>query len=233
MTPPDDPLEPLRKTISIAVVEDDAASRRSVVAAIGQAPDMVVAWEASSLEEGVRKLDQPVDVLLLDLGLPDGSGLDLIAKTLEAHPACLIMVSTVFGDEKNLFEAIGAGALGYMLKDVSSQDLVREIRNLYDGGSPINPMLARKLLLNQTRNPTPRAAAPSERPKEADEIGLSPRESEVLQWVAKGHTLDEVAVKLGITRHTARSFIRRIYQKLNVNTRAEAVKRAFEQGLLR
>ena len=182
------------------------------------------------------RIGEPLDVLLVDLGLPDGTGLDLISDMREAQPSCQVMVSTMFGDDANLMAAITAGALGYLLKDVRADDVVQEIRNLHAGGSPINPMMARKLLQRQTLVPpmpaTPLAPDGEPQPDGRKTLGLSLRETEVLQLVARGYVLEEVAGRMGITRHTARSFVRRIYQKLQVRTRVEAVRLAIAHGLL-
>src|SRR3989344_999799 len=130
----------------------------------------------------------PLDVLLLDLGLPDGSGLDVLAALRARWPQAAAMVSTIFGDEVHVLDAIAAGAMGYLLKDLPATAVVDEVRSLHAGGSPINPM------------------------------------------VARGHTLDEVARAMGVSRHTVRTFVRRVYAKLQVTTQAEAVSAAARQG---
>ncbi len=160
-------------------------------------------------------------MLLVDLGLPDGTGLDVIAAARAALPGCAVMVSTIFGDETHVLRAIEAGAMGYVLKDLSAAELVAEIRSLHAGGSPINPMVARKLLLRQA------AQAPAHPP-----APLSAREAEVLRLVARGYTADEVAAALGVSPHTVQTFVRRIYTKLQVGSRAEAVREGQRQGWL-
>lgn len=217
------------------MVEDDTACRHALTQAILSSGDMHLVWQAATLADARARIAQPIDVLLVDLGLPDGSGLDLIREIRETQPTCQVMVSTMFGDDANLMAAITAGALGYLLKDVSAGEVIGEIRNLHAGGSPINPMMARKLLQGQTFAPTPPAPQATEDEPEPDGrkvLRLSLRETEVLQLVARGYVLEEVATRMGITRHTARSFVRRIYQKLQVNTRVEAVRLAIAHGLV-
>jgi DNA-binding NarL/FixJ family response regulator len=218
----------------VAVLEDDFECRQALAAAIEGSPDMHLAWQAATLAEARQTIEVPIDVLLVDLGLPDGSGLDLITHLRVAQPGCAVMVSTMFGDDDHLLAAVHAGALGYLLKDVSAEEVVEEIRSLHAGGSPINPMMARKLLQYRGSVPAGAGASKPALPAVADkpEFRLSAREAEALQLVARGYILDEVAAQMGITRHTARSFVRRIYEKLQVNNRVEAVQMAIRHGLL-
>lgn len=214
--------------IRVAVVEDDAACRIALVAALNAAADMRLLWALAGRAEALAALNVPgaeaPDVLLVDLGLPDGNGLEVIAAARARWPRVAPMVSTIFGDETNVLQAIEAGALGYLLKDLPAHAVVDEVRHLHAGGSPISPMVARKLLLlRQT------SAMPAPVTAEA-ETALSAREVEVLRLVARGHTLDEVALALGVSRHTVRSFVRRLYAKLQVKTRAQAVHVGLRQG---
>ena len=127
--------------------------------------------------------------------------------------------------------AIAAGAMGYLLKDLPATAVVDEVRSLHAGGSPINPMVARKLLLLRQTQPALAAAPP---PAPGAGLGASAppsaREAELLRLVARGHTLDEVARAMGVSRHTVRTFVRRVYAKLQVTTQAEAVSAAARQG---
>ena len=222
--------------IRLAVVEDDAACRLALVRAVTAADGLVMVWTAASRAEALAQLRSQspgaaLDVLLVDLGLPDGSGLDVIAAARAAQPACAVMVSTIFGDEDNVLRSIEAGAMGYLLKDLSAKALVDEIRSLHAGGSPINPMVARKLLMRAAAGASP-APAQAQVPQGSDGPLLSAREAEVLRLVARGYTADEVAGAMGVSRHTVRSFVRRIYAKLQVGNRAEAVREGARQGWL-
>ena len=173
---------------------------------------------------------------LVDLGLPDGSGLDVIAAARTRWPGVAPMVSTIFGDEEHVLAAIEAGAMGYLLKDATPEVVVQEVRSLHAGGSPINPLVARKLLLHARQNgaaPQVDAGPAATGLRLADEARvLSAREQEVLRLVSRGHTLAEVAQVLSVSPHTARTFVRRIYAKLQVKSRGEAVRVAAHQGLL-
>ncbi|KAB2897012.1 MAG: response regulator transcription factor [Burkholderiaceae bacterium] len=213
--------------LRVGVVEDDAASRETFVAMIGAQPDLALAMVAASRAEALALLPEaPMDVLLVDLGLPDGSGLDVIRATRARWPGCSVLVSTIFGDESHVLRSIEAGAMGYLLKDVSADELAQEIRNLHAGGSPISPMVARKILMRAV------AAPPLPVPLPELAVALSAREREVLQLVSKGFTTDEAAAALGVSGTTVLTFVRRIYAKLQVNTRAEAIAVAHQRGLL-
>jgi len=225
-----------QETIRVAVVEDHGACRTALAHALQAAPDMRVQWLAASRAEALERLrdDLPLDVLLLDLGLPDGSGLDVLAALRRRWPQAAAMVSTIFGDEAHVLGAIEAGAMGYLLKDLPPQAVLQEVRSLHAGGSPINPLVARKLLLRavspgQASGAVPLPAQPA---AAAPDAAPSAREAELLRMVARGHTLDEVAQAMGVSRHTVRTFVRRVYAKLQVSTRAEAVSAALRQGWL-
>ena len=220
------------------MVEDDAACRIALVAALNAAPDMRLLWAAATRAEALAALGdrmaQAPDVLLVDLGLPDGSGLDVIAAARTRWPGVAPMVSTIFGDEEHVLAAIEAGAMGYLLKDATPEAVIGEVRSLHAGGSPINPLVARKLLLHAQRGGAPAAdVAEAIEAAAGDELpSLSARELEVLRLVSRGHTLAEVAQALAVSPHTARTFVRRIYAKLQVKSRGEAVRVAAHQGLL-
>jgi len=224
--PSDNLPAPWPAPLRVGVVEDDAASREAFVAMIGAQPDLALAMAAASRAEALALLPAaPMDVLLVDLGLPDGSGLDVIRATRAQWPQCSVLVSTIFGDEAHVLRSIEAGAMGYLLKDVSAAELAQEIRSLHAGGSPISPMVARKILMRAAAT-----AAPAPLPEPA--MALSAREREVLQLVSKGFTTDEAAAALGISGTTVLTFVRRIYAKLQVSTRAEAIAVAHQRGLL-
>lgn len=213
--------------LRVGVVEDDAASRETFIAMIGAQPDLALAMVAASRAEALAQLPQaPMDVLLVDLGLPDGSGLDVIRATRAQWPGCSVLVSTIFGDEAHVLRSIEAGAMGYLLKDLSPGAVVDEVRSLHAGGSPINPMVARKLLLRQAQPAV--ARLPPAGP--VADVAPSAREAELLRMVARGHTLDEVARAMGVSRHTVRTFVRRVYAKLQVTSQAEAVSAAARKG---
>ncbi|HUL63990.1 MAG TPA: response regulator transcription factor [Burkholderiaceae bacterium] len=216
------------KGITILLVEDDAKFRDAFVHAIDAAPDLRLVGAASTAAEGLRLMDEcRPDVLLVDLGLPDRPGLDLIRHAVRHLPDCDIMVVTVFGDEKHVIESIEAGATGYLHKDSLPRDFVEQIRLLHGGASPISPVIARQIL---TRFQPPRRAA---RNGDSSTPTLSEREHEVLALVTKGFTYDEIAKLLAVSTHTVMTYVKRIYRKLEVRSKTEAVYEARKMGLLR
>lgn len=221
-----------RPPIRVALVEDDVSFRNAVVSAIESAPDMELSAVASNRSEGLQLLEgEPPDVLLVDLGLPDGSGIDVIRAAHERWPQCNTMVSTAFGDELHVMQSLEAGAVGYLLKDSAPERLVLEIRNLYAGGSPISPLIARQIL---TRFRPPAASTAPSGPAEskASRAALSAREAEVLELITKGFSTSEIAALMSVSQHTVLTYVRRIYSKLEVNSRTEAIYEARSQGLL-
>lgn len=219
------------RKIRVALVEDDVDYQSAFVAAVAACEDMVLVGMASTRSEGLRLLqDQPADVLVVDLGLPDGSGSDVIRGALERWPDCGVMVSTVFGDEAHVMTSIEAGAAGYLLKDSDPKNMMDEIRSLNAGGSPISPLIARKVLMRFRQGTAPRPSADLD--ARGQTAQLSAREKEVLDLITKGFTADEIAGLMQVSRHTVLTFVRRIYSKLKVNSKAEAIYEARNQGLL-
>jgi DNA-binding NarL/FixJ family response regulator len=222
---------PERPPIRVALVEDDESFRNAVVAAIESAPDLVLSAVASNRAQGLRLLEgEPADVLLVDLGLPDGSGIDVIRAANTRWPKCSTMVSTAFGDEMHVMQSLEAGAVGYLLKDSAPERLVLEIRSLQAGGSPISPLIARQVL-TRFRPSMPTTPAGSAGPA-ARRAVLSARETEVLELITKGFSSGEIAALMSVSQHTVLTYVRRIYSKLEVNSRTEAIYEARSQGLL-
>jgi DNA-binding NarL/FixJ family response regulator len=218
--------------IRVALVEDDVEFHSSLRNAVGAAPDMTLLWIASTRAQGLRALaDGVVDVLIVDLGLPDGSGIDVIRAAHLKWPECGIMVNTAFGDEMHVMNSIEAGAAGYLLKDSSADSVAAEIRSIHHGGSPISPLIARQILM-RFQNPEKPVAPLRAQAAESARAVLSPREREVLAFITKGFTSDEIAGLMSVSRHTVLTFVRRIYKKLVVSSKAEAIYEARLQGLL-
>jgi len=218
--------------ISIIIVEDEPEFRRRFVQIIENEPSMKLVGVGANKREAQAIIDrESFDVMLIDLGLPDGSGIDLIRETARAHPQTDIMVISVFGDEGHVLASIEAGATGYILKDSLPEEFVGLIRQLRAGGSPISPVIARQLL-KRFRPAAPEPAASGASPPAAAEAGLSPRETEVLSLIAKGFNFAEIARLLTVSPHTITAHVKKIYQKLAVHSRGEAVYEATRMGLL-
>lgn len=217
--------------IRVILVEDDVTFQQALRHTFSTAPDMLLVAVLSTRVEGLNILEHaPVDVLLVDLGLPDGSGIDVIRAAHAKWPDCNIMVSTVFGDEMHVMQSLEAGATGYLLKDSSTASIAAEIRSLHQGGSPISPLIARQILMRfrqQDTTPPLRATSPN-----APRARLSAREQQVLEYITKGFNSEEIAGLMCVSRHTVLTFVRRIYKKLEVSSKTEAIYEARNQGLL-
>jgi len=212
--------------IHVASLEDDQVLAERYAELIRSAADMELVWSASSLAAARAALARRVpDVLLVDLGLPDGSGLEIIRHLRTHHPESESMVVSIFGDEANVVAAIEAGASGYLLKDMLAEPFLNTIRELRAGGSPISPSIAR-ILLTRARAPGTPAVS------NAEGTTLAERETEILGLVAKGFNFGEVGRLLNISTNTVRTHIYRIYRKLSVHSRGEAVFEAQKLGLL-
>lgn len=210
---------------SIWLVEDDPRVRARLEGVLKAHPQLEFLGSAASLAAGRAALASRVpDVLLTDLGLPDGRGETLIDEVSRRHPEVRILVITVFADEQTVISALEAGASGYLMKDADDAALQLALSQLLDGGAPICPSIARHLLRRLRPEPTP-AADPS--------VHLTGREQEVLQLLAKGYIAKEVAELLSLSPHTVTAHVRSIYRKLAVRSRAEAIYEAVQMGLIR
>jgi len=212
---------------SVLVVEDDPAMRGHLESAIESDPGLALSASVGTVAEGLAALEAAPDVLLADLGLPDGTGLDVVRARRARNPDALSMVVTALGDERSVLAAIEAGACGYLLKDETTATIASSIHQLLDGGSPIHPAIAR-FVLRRLQPEAPEAS--SERDSTPH---LSAREHEVLTLVAKGFRFPEIAELFGVSAHTVRTHVRRIYRKLEVGSKGEAVYEAVQLGILR
>jgi DNA-binding NarL/FixJ family response regulator len=211
----------------ILIVEDDEPTRERLVRALAaHADELELAAAVGTCREALLALrrDAP-EVMLVDLALPDGNGIELIRAARALSSDILSMVVTVFGDEKSVLGAIEAGARGYLLKDAAAEGVGTAILQLLAGGSPITPAIAQHLILRFQESAPVEARAPGP--------VLSQREHEVLELVVKGFTFSEIAGLLGLSPHTVGTFVRRIYRKLEVRSRGEAVFEALQLGIVK
>lgn len=204
------------------VVDDLAGSREWLSRALTLAFEGIVVQQAATLAEAMALIEPPPPLALIDLGLPDGSGVRLIEalRTQPGHTLCI--VATVFDDDAHLFPALRAGADGYVLKDQSPEALAEMLGGIAAGQPPLSPSIARRLLRHFQPEPAPAA----------DDEALTVRETDVLRLVAKGLTVAEVAAMLDLSRHTVAGYLKAIYRKLSVSSRAEAALEATRRGLV-
>lgn len=211
--------------IKIAIIDDDVRLRAHFERTIEAAAELELEWSAGSLAEARENLATLPDVALVDLGLPDGHGSQLISE-MQAKGDVKVLVVTIFDDRQSVLKAIHSGADGYLVKESTGSEIVESIETLMDGGSPISAAAAIHLM-DLVKN------APDPEPQLHDsDVKLTPRETELLQLFAKGLTYREAAECLGISRHTVGDHIKSIYRKLAVTSRAEAVFEAYQNRLI-
>jgi len=210
---------------TVLIVEDDTSTREYFAEALRGDDWNYLVTLADSLEQGMQELRRVrPEVLLVDLGLPDGSGLELIRCAGELSKNVLILVISVFGDEQTVINAVEAGAQGYLLKSEAPEDLRESVRQILAGGAPISPGIASHLL---------RRFQGTLSEKSQDDTRLTPREQDVLELMVKGLPYQEAADALGLTRNTVASYVKNIYTKLHVNSRGEAVYEALSKGIVK
>ena len=229
----------------VLIVEDDTASRVFFESSVNSSPQLSCIASVSTVADARAVLSserEPIDVLLTDIGLPDGSGIDLIRFALATHPSCEALVISMFGDEDTVLKSIEAGALGYIHKDAAPENIAKTILEMKAGASPISPLVARQVLakyaaltnsVNTLQNePAISASVPLTHSNDAPVL-LSLREQEVLQLIARGFSYAEIAGLCSLSIHTVQSHVKNLYFKLGVHSRSEAVFEATQIGLLR
>ncbi len=196
------------------VIEDDAFIRELLVSWIEEAEGFVCVGEFPDAESAVAKMaDNNPDVALVDINLPGLSGIECVRTLKPRLPGTQFVMLTVYDDSAHIFDALAAGATGYLLKRTPREALITRLREVHSGGAPMSSDVARKVV-QSFRQPNPKMKA-------ADK--LSTRESEVLTLLAQGYLYKEIAGTMGVSVPTVNSFIRRIYEKLHINSRAQAV----------
>jgi DNA-binding NarL/FixJ family response regulator len=210
----------------IFLIEDDDPVRQRLARIIEDWERVRLVAACGTLAEAMRVIaEQEIDLLVTDLRLPDGNGIEAIRRLKAASPGAEAMVISVLADERTVLDAIEAGASGYLLKDAYAIDLIDAITDLMAGRSPISSSIARVLVR--------RLAGQEETGKtHIKQSDITSREMDILWGIAKGFTYDEIAARLGIARQTVPVHIRNIYRKLSVNNRSEAVFEARQRGLL-
>ena len=206
----------------ILIIEDNRYAREGWKAALESVPHYKITGAFSSCEDAFRS-DAPrqTDIALMDIGLPGMSGIDGVKYIAEHYPSCRVIMCTVYDDDQNIFEAICAGAIGYLLKKTSADDLVKSIRDAYEGGSPMTPNIARKVIASFQKTS---ARAPME---------LSEREMSVLNLLAQGKSYATIGQELFLSVDGVRYHIRHIYEKLQVKTRGAATAKGLKYGLIK
>ena len=217
--------------IRVLVVDDHALFRRGLEMVLTEEPDIELVGEASDGAEAVEKAGEALpDVVLMDIRMPKSSGIEACRAMKEVSPSAKIVMLTISDEEEDLFEAIRAGASGYLLKDLPLDEVAETVRAVHGGQSLINPSMAGKLLTEfatlANRDSADDRAAPVAAPK------LTDREMEVLKLVARGMNNRDIAKELFISENTVKNHVRNILEKLQIHSRMEAVMIAVRQKLI-
>jgi DNA-binding NarL/FixJ family response regulator len=211
------------KPIRVVLIEDDPTTREGLGALINGTAGYSCVGLFRSMEEALRRVDLNLpDVILLDIHLPGMPGSEGVRILKERYPSVQVLMLTVYDEEDIVFESICNGACGYLLKKTPPVKLLEAIRDAYEGGSPMTPEIARKVVMLFQKTGAP----------EKIEHTLTPQEIRLLGFLAKGYSYQMVADRLGISINTVRSYIISIYDKLHVHSKAEAVRKALKSGII-
>lgn len=238
----------MKKTV--VLVEDNELLRTQFSSYVEASSDFELLASVGTVSEAIAAINAVApDVVLTDLGLPDGNGHDVIRHAMATRADCMVLVVSAFGDEWNVVSSIEAGAIGYVLKDATGDAFLSAVRDVAAGGAPISAAIARHVLsrlrlaaapaLPTPDTPTAHETASASETSEAEmsvaealKVGLTERELEVLSLTAKGYNFPEIGRLLGVSTETIKTHIKRVYHKLAVHTKNEAVFEAQRLGLI-
>ncbi len=212
------------KVIRVAIIEDDRAVREGLGMIIGATPGYECTGKYCSVEEALRAMNGVTsDVLLLDIHLPGMLGSEAVRVFREKYPSMQVLMLTIYDGQDKVFESICNGACGYLLKKTPPAKLLEAIREAHEGGAPMSPEIARKVItLFQQAAPREKLDGP-----------LTPQEIRLLKLLSGGYSYQNAAGQMNISINTVRNYIRSIYEKLHVNTKSEAVSKALRHRLIR
>lgn len=212
-----------RTPIKVALVEDDNSTREGLRLLIHGSPGFHCTGAYESVEDALLALPGELpDVLLMDINLPGMSGREGVRIIKDRWPSIEVLMLSVYGEQESVFESICNGAAGYLLKKTPPARLLEAIQEAREGGSPMSPEIARKVVMLFRKTPRP----------EQPERLLTPRETQLLALLAEGHGYGEAGDLLNVSENTVRNYIRSIYEKLHVHSKSEAVSKALRQGLI-
>lgn len=206
--------------VSIVLFEDNDRLRESLTYLLNSDPNYTVKGDFDNCNQATEIIEQlKPDVVLMDIDMPGKTGISGVAMVKQARPETAVIMYTVFEDDEKLFQCLCAGADGYLLKKTPPARLFDAIREVLDGGAPMSPVIARKVLMSFQQ-------------KNDNQYNLSPREADVLQLLIKGNSIKIIADELNMAFDTVRSHLKKIYQKLHVNCGKEAIAKALKEKLL-
>lgn len=208
------------KSISVSIVEDIQEIRNALRVLINGTPGFECNFVFADAEAALRDMSShDIDIVLMDIGLPGMDGIECMKKLKPGMPGAQFMMCTVYDDDDHIFNALKAGASGYILKRTSPAQILEAVRELYEGGSPMSSEIARRVVDSMHK---------SNKRTKAVEL-LTPRENEILDFLARGYIYKEIAAELCISKETVKKHIHNIYDKLHVQNRTEALNKAYER----
>jgi DNA-binding NarL/FixJ family response regulator len=221
--PPSSPRDSPPNDIRVAIIEDERDIRESLSVLVNGTPGYSCTGSYRTMEEALERIAlQLPDVVLSDIGLPGRSGIEGVKLLKERHPQLLVLMLTVYDDDDRIFEAMCAGACGYLLKKTPPARLLESLREAVQGGAPMSPEVARRVV----------ALFREIRPPDRADYQLTPHETRLLKLFVEGHNYKTAAVELGVSVNTVNFHVRRIYEKLQVHSRSEAVAKALRNRLV-
>jgi len=212
----------IAKLIRVIIVEDNQYIREGWTMTLDDDPEIVVKRTFRDCESALQSEDiKWCDIILLDIQLPGIMGTEGVEKFLEINPKLAIVMITILEDSEHIFKALQNGAVGYMIKKIEPEELVQAVKDAYEGGSPMSPMIARKVISAMQITP------------EGKKLEINERETEVLELLANGHSYSAIGKELDLTVDGVGYHIRNIYRKLQVNSKAAAVAKGIKNGLIK
>lgn len=213
-----------QKLIRVVIVEDNQYIREGWTTILDSDSEVVVKSTYRSCEEALESNDiEWCDIILLDIQLPGILGTEGVEKFLEINPSLAIIMISVMEDSQHIFQALQNGAIGYLIKKVSPDELVQAVKDAYEGGSPMSPIIARKVIASMQTQPK----------KKKKTLDLTSREQDVLKLLAEGNSYQAIADSIYLSVDGVGYHIRNIYRKLQVNSKAEAVAKGISSGLIK
>lgn len=210
------------KLIRVVIVEDNPYIREGWTMILDADPQLVVKRTFRDCESALESEDiKWCDIILLDIQLPGIMGTEGVEKFLEINPGLAIIMVTIMEDSEHIFTALQNGAIGYMIKKVEPEELIQAVKDAYEGGSPMSPMIARKVIASMQLSP------------KAKKLEINDREKEVLELLANGNSYSAIGKELDLTVDGVGYHIRNIYRKLQVNSKAAAVAKGIKNGVIR
>ncbi|MBM9498996.1 response regulator transcription factor [Leptospira sp. 201903071] len=217
-----------KKSHSVSIIEDNLHTALNLQELLSKSSDLQFLKHYPNAQEAISKLpNEAPDIVILDIGLPGKNGLECMRELKDKTPNTKYVVFTVFEDEEKIVEAIRGGASGYLLKDTSPELFLAELRVIVLGGAPLTPRIADKIIREFTKKEE------TKNPPIVNTLGLTERELQILNFVALGMTFPDIADELDISSHTVSRHIEKIYKKMEVHSRSEAIIRGRRMGIIR